>query len=280
MSQDSSPGEDHGLKIINTSLFRMGTNVMDSPWSQIEAAAEGTWPDVPGGPSPARPPFEREDWDALWGGSYDAVTDLASPFAPALVSAYPDARVVVVQRDFASWWPTFRSQVRDKVMLEPNSSFHAFITSTFLGIRPVHAMRKVLLGFFGVRSRAEIDEECARVAYDAYFREIRARVPPGRRLEYKLGSGWEPLCAFLGVDVPDVDFPNANEKEENAKESRGRERTFVVKSMQVTAPWMLAAGVAWVWICSTAVVRNAISDVDWGFVGQGFLYLRERFAYM
>lgn len=264
MSQDRAQGNGDGLKIINASLFRMGTksmamvyqilgfkthhglleSVMDSPWTQIEQAAEATWPGVPGERTP-RPPFRRQDWDALWGDDYDAVTDLASPFALELIEAYPNAKVVVVQRDFDTWWPTFRTQIRDKVMSEPNSSFHAFITWWFLGIRPVHAMRKVILGFFGVRTRLEVDVDCARAAYDAYFREVRARIPAERRLEYKLGSGWEPLCAFLGVDVPDEAFPNANEKEENTKESRGRENTFIVKSIKVSSPWLVAVGVAW-----------------------------------
>lgn len=34
---------------------------------------------------------------------------------------------------------------------------------------------------------------------------------PDRLLEYKLGSGWEPLCKFLGKPVPDVPFPHVNE---------------------------------------------------------------------
>jgi hypothetical protein len=36
-------------------------------------------------------------------------------------------------------------------------------------------------------------------------------VPKERLLEYELGSGWDPLCAFLGKEVPDVLFPRANE---------------------------------------------------------------------
>jgi hypothetical protein len=45
-------------------------------------------------------PVGNRDWDALWGDEYDAVTDLASPFALELIEAYPDAKVVLVQRDF------------------------------------------------------------------------------------------------------------------------------------------------------------------------------------
>lgn len=36
-------------------------------------------------------------------------------------------------------------------------------------------------------------------------------MPKEKLLEYQLGSGWEPLCEFLGKPVPDVPFPHLNE---------------------------------------------------------------------
>ena len=31
-------------------------------------------------------------------------------------------------------------------------------------------------------------------------------------LTYSVKEGWEPLCKFLGVPVPDVEFPHKNKK--------------------------------------------------------------------
>ncbi|KAL2756624.1 hypothetical protein ACRALDRAFT_2018314 [Sodiomyces alcalophilus JCM 7366] len=260
-----------GPKIINASLFRMGTksmalayqalgykthhglleDVMETPWSLIERAAEATWPDVPGATQGQRPPpHTRADWDAIW-GSYDAVTDIASPFVPELIRAYPDAKVVVVQRDFDGWWPSFRAELRDKVMGEPLSSIQAFITSRILGIRPVHAMKKVILGFCDAKDKEGVNTASARKAYDAYFDEIRRIVPLERRLEYKIGSGWEPLCSFLGVDVPDVPFPWANEQSAHAAETKGRHIKFIVNAAKVMGPWVVGAAAisaAWLYV--------------------------------
>lgn len=36
-------------------------------------------------------------------------------------------------------------------------------------------------------------------------------------LEFNVKQGWEPLCSFLGVDVPDVPFPRLNDKQEFLK---------------------------------------------------------------
>ncbi|RYP08363.1 hypothetical protein DL764_001932 [Monosporascus ibericus] len=256
---------DNGLKIINASLFRMGTKSMaeayqilgyqthhglledalDTPWALIEQAAEATWPSVPGA-SP-RPPNTRAEWQCLW-GSYDVVTDLASPFAIELIKVYPDAKVVVVQRDFESWWPSFRSELRDTVMKQPKSAINAFITWRIIGVRPIHAMRKVLLGFFNAKSREEIDAECARKVYDTYFREIRRLVPQERRLEYKLGSGWEPLCKFLGLDIPNVEFPQTNKKSAHMEVVRSRQKQLFSNAMRAAGPWVLvivSIGAAW-----------------------------------
>jgi Sulfotransferase domain len=43
---------------------------------------------------------------------------------------------------------------------------------------------------------------------------MRKLVPSERLLTYELGSGWEPLCKFLGRDVPNVPFPHLNESKE------------------------------------------------------------------
>lgn len=215
-------------------------DVMESPWSLIEHAAEATWPSVPGAPESPHQPYTRSDWDAIW-GSYDAVTDLASPFAIELIKAYPEAKVIIVKRDFDSWWPSFRSQLRDTVMKQPLSGIQAFVTSRLLGVRPVHAMRKVILGFFGARTRLEVDEKRAREAYDTYFRQVCQLVPPERRLEYKIGSGWAPLCTFLGVDVPAQPFPQANERAAHTGESQSRHIKFLVNGTKVIGPWVLGA---------------------------------------
>lgn len=244
-----------GPKIIHAALFRMGTkslarayqilgfntyhalfeNVMNSPWAMYEKAAEAKWPTVPGAPAQRRPPLERADWDAIW-GSYDALADLAAPFALDLAAAYPDSKVVIVQRDFDSWWPSFKSQLLDPVMRQPQATIFGAIGHYVFGVRPVQAMRKAHFGFFGATTPAEIEAN-AREAYEAYYRDLRSLIPPERRLEYTLGSGWEPLCSFLGVDVPEgVEFPMSNIREDHAAEVASRRGQFIMGAVKFVAP--------------------------------------------
>ncbi|PQE09315.1 efflux pump antibiotic resistance protein [Rutstroemia sp. NJR-2017a BVV2] len=262
----TSKSENHdGLKIINAGLFRTATksmarsyqilgfkthhglieDVLLSPWTGIEQAAEATWPAVRSWGSPENPPFERSDWDALWGDKYDAVTDLASPFAPQLIRAYPNAKVVIVQRDFDSWWASFKPELLDRVMPQPMATISGWICWYVMGIRAVHAMRKVHFGFFNAKTPEEIELH-ARDAYEGYYREIRKMVPEQRKLEYKMGDGWEPLCEFLGVDVPlGIPFPRENDRASHSEEAGKRTRRMLMGLVKVAVPFV---------VCLAAVV--------------------------
>ena len=50
--------------------------------------------------------------------------------------------------------------------------------------------------------------------FDRHTAAVRAGIPKKRLLEYEVSQGWQPLCEFLGVDVPDTPFPKVNSREE------------------------------------------------------------------
>jgi len=54
------------------------------------------------------------------------------------------------------------------------------------------------------------DEVIAR--YDQHVDDVKSAVAPERLLVYSVDQGWEPLCAFLGVAVPETPFPNVNDR--------------------------------------------------------------------
>jgi hypothetical protein len=42
---------------------------------------------------------------------------------------------------------------------------------------------------------------------------VQDYVPAARLLVWEVKDGWEPLCCFLGVAMPDVPFPHLNDRE-------------------------------------------------------------------
>jgi Sulfotransferase domain len=49
--------------------------------------------------------------------------------------------------------------------------------------------------------------ESYRLHNDAVREAARGR----KSLEYRVNEGWKPLCEFLGVDVPEEDFPRSDD---------------------------------------------------------------------
>ena len=59
--------------------------------------------------------------------------------------------------------------------------------------------------------------------FERWNEEVKRSVPPERLLVYEVKEGWEPLCAFLGVEAPaDQAFPHLNDGETFRKMIRRR----------------------------------------------------------
>jgi hypothetical protein len=51
-------------------------------------------------------------------------------------------------------------------------------------------------------------------AMEAFHEEVKQSVPSERLLVWSVGEGWEPLCEFLEVPIPDMAFPHVNDTQE------------------------------------------------------------------
>ena len=58
------------------------------------------------------------------------------------------------------------------------------------------------------------DPEHIKSVFSAHIAEVQAAFGRDRLLTYELGSGWEPLCDFLGVPVPDAPYPTGNQSDQ------------------------------------------------------------------
>ena len=90
--------------------------------------------------------------------------------------------------------------------------------------------------------------------YKSYYAQLRAIVPPERLLEYRIGSGWEPLCEFLDAEAPDIPFPRSNDTDAFVDRCRKRNHAQMMnvafRALIVGVP-VIAAAVS----ASVAVTR-------------------------
>lgn len=152
------------------------------------------------------------DFDALL-GHVSAVTDSpANAFAAELISAYPSAKLILVERAVSTWYTSFEKNVI--------SSFSSPLTRLICLLDPGFVGKQGRLGQLLMRGQWRSSSFAewranAKSIYAEHNQMIKATVPKERLLVYKLGSGWRPLCEFLGKDdVPEVEFPRVNETEE------------------------------------------------------------------
>ena len=131
-------------------------------------------------------------WDELFEG-YAACMDWpAAHYWQTLIELYPDARVILTWRDPESWWRSFeRTLLRYYQTTDERESVGFQIIDRAFDGRPY-------------------DRDHALALYQANIDAVKATVPADRLLVHCLGDGWEPLCAHLGVPVPDQPYPQSN----------------------------------------------------------------------
>ena len=152
--------------------------------------------------------FTRTEWDQLL-AEYGAVTDVpALAFWDDLISAYPEAKVVIMERDIEKWYTSFDDAVIKPMWAKWGIPI-AKLDPWFVGpLRDVHL--RWARDWMGVTSEDDMRTK-AKEKYKEHYELLRRTVSNERLLEYELGSGWRPLCDFLKKDIPDVEFPRVNE---------------------------------------------------------------------
>lgn len=148
----------------------------------------------------------KPDWDTIFDG-YQSTTDYpACSYWRELADYYPQAKVVLTVRDAASWFDSVSETIFSDQM-------HGSLAGS-----PVEAMMKgTVFNAFGDRVK---DRGFMIGWFERRNRQVIDALPPERLLVYSPGQGWEPLCSFLGVPVPDEPFPRINSRDELSQTSR------------------------------------------------------------
>ncbi|KAJ7722397.1 hypothetical protein B0H16DRAFT_1600570 [Mycena metata] len=85
------------------------------------------------------------------------------------------------------------------------------------------------------------EEEICKAKFRAHYDEVRRLTPPGRLLEFELKQGWEPLCKFLGKEVPDEPFPHLFNTAAFQEMLKRRDRALAMNIARKLAPMLVLA---------------------------------------
>lgn len=191
--------------------------------------------------------YTKKDWDQLL-GHCQAVTDVPpAAFIPELHEAYPDAKVIVVQRPPDAWFKSCEATVRK--FSSSKQLPVLFFLDRWLCRRLAPMMGLLFTSLFGSEQEdpAKTKENWIN-GYNKAYEEARRAVPEEQRLEFRLEEGWEPLCKFLGNEVPKTPFPHVNDSSTFDAGIKVLLKRMWVRAAKLNSPYLVAGlGVAAAW---------------------------------
>lgn len=145
---------------------------------------------------------EAVNWDAMFEGYRAQVDWPGAAYWRQLADFYPDAKVILSVRDPHAWFNSVQATIGPfmTTMRGRHDSAHMNAISEMCG-------QFIVQDIFGGRLE---DRNHAIAVFEAHVAEVKATISAERLLVYETGSGWGPLCVFLGVPEPDEPYPLTN----------------------------------------------------------------------
>jgi hypothetical protein len=150
----------------------------------------------------------------LAGAGYASTCDFPSaPYWRQQLDIYPNAKVVLTLRDPEKWYKSCEDTIFRMEFDNPASPW---------GVRVCFLLSLPCPRFLGMVRRimtqgtflGRVDKESRIRAFEKHNADVIARCPPEKLLVFEASHGWPPLCEFLGVPIPDVPYPHANDTQE------------------------------------------------------------------
>lgn len=196
-----------GLKVVGSGLGRTGTKSLQTALNMLGVGPCHHMVEVFAHPESVplwiAAGAGKPDWDAIFAGYQSMVDFPGAAYWRELADYYPDAKVLHSVRDADKWFESTQATI-----FKPGS----LATQAMDGPEtPMTAFFKSFTKEFGahVHDRAFMTDYFRR-----HTERVVATIPAERLLVYEAGQGWEPLCAFLGVPIPDAPYPSENSREE------------------------------------------------------------------
>jgi Sulfotransferase domain len=159
------------------------------------------------------------DGDEPWGevfGEARSTVDWPSAFHwRELMDAYPEAKVLLSVRDHESWARSMQDTICQ--IYFGDSLLHHLAQARY-HVDPawkgwVDLMIDTFWSGRGPFADTRGDSTQMIEKAERWNQEVQATVPGDRLLVWEPKDGWQPLCEFLGVDVPAEELPKVNDTE-------------------------------------------------------------------
>jgi hypothetical protein len=154
------------------------------------------------------------DWAGVFGSCVSTVDWPSARFYRELMEQYPDTKVLLSVRPADGWVRSMRETVWG--MYHGDSALH-HLCEARAALDPQWARFMALMRRMtwepgtGALSGDTYSDEGLAAAMERWNAEVIATVPAERLLVWDPAEGWEPLCEFLGAEVPADPLPRLND---------------------------------------------------------------------
>jgi hypothetical protein len=153
-------------------------------------------------------------WEEVFGDSRATVDWPGGYFYRELIDAYPDAKVLLSVRDPQAWERSFRETIwtmsHGHTLMPLLAHARAEIDPRWK--RYLELVDRMFWGPQGTFAAGHAEPRQLIEQMLQHTVEVERAVPAERLLVWEVTDGWEPLCEFLGLDVPDGPLPHANDR--------------------------------------------------------------------
>jgi hypothetical protein len=147
------------------------------------------------------------DWDGIFAGYNAAVDEPFSMFYRDIAEKCPSARFILTVRDPNSWFESTKAARPHLRAVAPPTSAPVESAAHRPTLSPVIPPEFAEILKFESR-------ESVLAAFERFNRGVQNAIPSDRLLVFDVKQGWQPLCEFLGVPIPEAPFPHVNSIQE------------------------------------------------------------------
>ncbi|OOF95309.1 hypothetical protein ASPCADRAFT_507202, partial [Aspergillus carbonarius ITEM 5010] len=160
--------------------------------------------------------YETSDLDR-WVGNFDCLMEIPSYVGLRALETYmedPEVKFILTERSPDKWVKSFNNTIGEAIKVADKPPIN-ILKHCDAELGEFFYLAKVMYMAYsdGTYPGHPDNEAALRKNYVDYIRTVKETLPKDRLLVVKLedGLGWDQICPFLGVAIPEQKYPRGNE---------------------------------------------------------------------
>jgi hypothetical protein len=160
---------------------------------------------------------ETVDWDEVFRGYRSQVDWPGARYWRELAHHFPEAKVILSVRDPDAWFDSVQATIAPFISARgTHPSPHANAIAEM-------AHQAIVAQVFDHRMS---ERDHGTRVFREHTAEVQSAIPAHRLLTFDPRDGWQSLCEFLEVELPEIPFPTTNSSKEFVDEEWKQDQTI------------------------------------------------------